>query len=307
MAKRQRTDEPDGTDALSSRQRVEGAPPPAAVANVDVLDVLNDFKCIVAALQSQSTADALALLLALSQVSQTALECVTRACTQLCDAKHAYLLNTLLPPTARVSMSAGDEDRAVQDILWYETSPAGGKGGNKLLEAGLDGGKRGQQWKLGARMRIVHLLWVANGLISLGPLLPFGGEAAQQFYEEVFHEEGFGPKMYENRRGYAQVNWFQNLLARTLSKDGRNKPHVRFVLETLRQVASITVAGTDIPATRMASGYGWSRLLALDRQRVESTGGAKDGGQHLDAGPSEKRKQNAAAFATVSATADSIR
>ena len=89
-------------------------------------------------------------------------------------------------------MSAGDEDRAVQDILWYETSPAGGKGGNKLLEAGRDGGKRGQQWKLDARMRIAHMLWVSNGLIYLGPLLPFVGEAAQQFYKEIFHEEGSG-------------------------------------------------------------------------------------------------------------------
>ena len=104
--------------------------------------------------------------------------------------------------------------------------------------------------------------------------------------------------MYENRRGYAQVSWFQNLIARVLSTDGRDKPHVRYVLETLRQLAGITVAGTDIPATLMAQGLGWSRLLALGRQRVESTGGAKDGGQHLDAGPSEKRKQNAAAFAT---------
>ena len=59
---------------------------------------------------SLTTADALALLLALSLVSQTALECVTCACTRLCDAKHAHLLNTLLPPAASVSMSAGDED-----------------------------------------------------------------------------------------------------------------------------------------------------------------------------------------------------
>ena len=144
MTKRQRTNEPDGTDALSSTQSVEGAPPPAAAANVGVLDVLIDCECIVAALQTQSTADALALLLALSLVSVKALECVTRACAQLCDAKHAHLLHALLPPAASVSMSAGDEDRAVQDILWCETNQSGGKGGNKLLEAGLDGGKRGQ-------------------------------------------------------------------------------------------------------------------------------------------------------------------
>ena len=121
VTKRQRTNEPDGTDALSSTQSVEGAPPPAAAANVGVLDVLIDCECIVAALQTQSTVDALALLLALSLVSVEALECVTRACTQLCDAKHAHLLHALLPPAASVSMSAGDEDRAVQDILWNES------------------------------------------------------------------------------------------------------------------------------------------------------------------------------------------
>ena len=40
--------------------------------------------------------------------------------------------------------------------------------------------------------------------------------------------------MYANRRGYAQVSWFQNLLVRELSTGVRDKPHVRFVLETLR-------------------------------------------------------------------------
>ena len=166
-----------------------------------------------------------------------------------------------------------------------------------MLEAARDGGKRGLQWQLGARMRIVHALWVSNGLVSLGPVLPFGGKAVQCFYEEIFCEEGLTPKTYQNRPGYAQVNLFKNLLARALLPDGTDRPYLRFVLQSVQQLASLTVPGTDIPAVLMESGLGWMRLLGLGGQRIESTGGAAAGGQHLDAAPSEKRKQRAEAHA----------
>ena len=68
--------------------------------------------------------DRLALLLQLSLVSRGALGCATRACTQLCDSRHADLLNALLPPSACVSMRTGDEDAAVQAILWCAPAPA---------------------------------------------------------------------------------------------------------------------------------------------------------------------------------------
>jgi hypothetical protein len=166
-----------------------------------------------------------------------------------------------------------------------------------LLEAARDGGKRGLQWQLDARMRIAHALWVSNGLVSLGPVLPFGGVAAQCFYEEIFCKEGLAPKTYQNRPGYAQVNLFKNLLARALLPDGTDRPYLRFVLQSVQQLASLTVPGTDIPAVLMEGGLGWMRLLGLGGQRIESTGGAAAGGQHLDAAPSEKRKQRAEAHA----------
>ena len=89
----------------------------------DLLGILQNFECFEAALRSQGTVDGLALLLQLSLVSRGALRCATRACTQLCDSRHADLLNALLPPSACVSMRTGDEDAAVQDVLWCVPQP----------------------------------------------------------------------------------------------------------------------------------------------------------------------------------------
>ena len=97
---------------------------------------------------------------------------------------------------------------------------------------------------------------------------------------------------------YAQVNLFQSTLANALEADGTGRPLLRFVLESLRQLQRITVPGTTIPAVVMGGGAGWLRCLALDRQRIESTGGAKAGGQHLDAAMSEPRQRRADEQAT---------
>ena len=106
VAKRPRT-EPVDTDTRASAEQ-------ALLPAGDLLGVLQVFECFEAALRSQGTVDGLALLLQLSLVSRGALGCATRACTQLCDSRHADLLNALLPPSACVSMRTGDEDAAVQ-------------------------------------------------------------------------------------------------------------------------------------------------------------------------------------------------
>ena len=285
----------------SSSQSAEHALHSDAAARTTLLDALGDIELFPTLLQSQGTAGALAQLLKLSLVSRAALQCVRNACTWLCDAENEDRLNELLSPATHVSMRTSREDCEVKNILWHETNQSGGKGGNKLLPeahtAGTRGGPRGDQWKLDARMRIAHALWVASGLLPLGPVLPFSGKHAQQFYEELFAEDGLAARTYDNRHGYAQINLFLSVLSRALPTDGINKPHLRFVLDSIRLLEGLTVPGTDIPAVRMSSGYGWVRLLARDGRRVESTGGAKDGGQHLDAAPSEKRKQLAAAHA----------
>ena len=287
---------PAGSD--SSSQSAEPALLPDAAATKTLLDILGEAECLMASLRSQSTAGALAQLLKLSLVSQAALQCVKDACTLLCAAKNEDRLNELLSPATHLSMRTSGEDRDVQSVLWYETSQSGGKGGNKLLreaeKAGTRGGPRGDQWTLDPRMRIAHALWVGGGLLPLGPVVPFSGEHAQQFYEELFSQPGMGVKTYDNRRGYAQINLFQSVLSRALPTDATNKPHLRFYLDSIQQLTRLTVLGTGIPAVDMGSGFGWARLLALNGQSVESTGGAKDGGQHLDAAPSEKRKRRAA-------------
>ena len=298
--KRQRTEGPVGIGALSLLLDAQ-APLLAAplTGRGDLHSVLIDFACFAAALRSQRKADVSALLLNLSLVSPRTLECVERASTQLCDVKHTDLLNALLPSTTRASMCVDKEvDAEVQDILWYETNQGGGKGGNKLLATGQHGGKRGQQWKFSPRMRVAHALWVSNGIIDLGPFLPFDCARAQQFYQEAFCEAGMKAKTYANRQGYAQVNLFQSTLANALEADGTGRPLLRFVLESLRQLQRITVPGTTIPAVVMGGGAGWLRCLALDRQRIESTGGAKAGGQHLDAAMSEPRQRRADEQAT---------
>ena len=256
----------------SSSQSAEHALPSGAAASTTLLHILGDFEPIVAILRSQGTAGALALLLQLSVTSREALQCISNVCALLCDAEKEDRLNGLLPPAAHLSMCTSRVDREVQDILWYETNQSGGKGGNKLLpEARLDEkrGKRGNQWKLDARMRIAHALWVARGLLPLGPVVPFSREHAQRFYEELFSEPGMGVKTYDNRRGYAQINLFQSVLARALPTDGTNKPHLRFFLDSIRQLEDLTVPGTDVPAVRMSSGFGWARLLGLKRAICE--------------------------------------
>ena len=239
--KRQRTEGSVGIGALSLLLDAQ-APLLAAplTGRGDLHSVLIDFACFAAALRSQRKADVPALLLNLSLVSPRTLECVERASTQLCDVKHTDLLNALLPSTTRASMCVDKEvDAEVQDILWYETNQGGGKGGNKLLATGQHGGKRGQQWKFSPRMRVAHALWVSNGIIDLGPFLPFDCAHAQQLYQEAFCEAGMKAKTYANRQGYAQVNLYQSTLANALEADGTGRPLLRFVLESLRQLQRI--------------------------------------------------------------------
>ena len=142
-----------------------------------------------------------------------------------------------------------------------------------------------QPWRLEPLGRVLLLLKISGGIEVLGPILgsPSDGQA---LYEEAFGSEGMCPMSFDNRPGFAQLELWLKFVKEREQLIATSKPQISFLLGTLDELGSARFfgeSGASAPAVIMRGKYGFLRLVSHHSQPSETTGGARDDGDHNDA------------------------